>query len=234
MARLARLVVPGHPHHVTQRGNRRQDTFFGDDDYRSYLSLLAECCRKAGTEVWAYCLMPNHVHLVLVPSHEDGLRAALAETHRRYTRHVNLREDWRGHLWQERFHSFAMDEDHLLACARFVELNPVRARLAQRPGDWRWSSARAHLAGKDDGVVSVAPMLERALASAKPPAEPGPDWATFLDGGIGDEEIETFLAHERTGHPLGSDGFLETLARIVGRTVKPRKPGRPRKTPGDT
>ena len=141
MARLARLVVPGHPHHVTQRGNRGQETFFGDDDYRSYLSLLAECCRKAGTEVWAYCLMPNHVHLVLVPSHEDGLRAALGETHRRYTRHVNLREDWRGHLWQARFHSFAMDENHLLACARLVELNPVRARLVQRPGDWRWSSA---------------------------------------------------------------------------------------------
>ena len=223
MARLASLVVPGHPHHVTQRGNRRQDTFFGDDDYRSYLSLLAECCRKAGTEVWAYCLMPNHVHLVLVPSHEDGLRAALGETHRRYTRHVNLREDWRGHLWQERFHSFAMDENHLLACARFVELNPVRARLVQRPGDWRWSSARAHLAGKDDGVVSVAPMLERA-----------PAWATFLDGGISDQEIETFLGHERTGHPLGSGGFLETVARITGRAVKPRKPGRPKKTPGDT
>ncbi len=223
MARLARLVVPGHPHHVTQRGNRRQDTFFGDDDYRSYLSLLAESCQKAGTEVWAYCLMPNHVHLVLVPSHEDGLRAALAETHRRYTRRVNLREDWRGHLWQERFHSFAMDENHLLACARYVELNPVRAKLTERPGDWRWSSARAHLAGRDDGVVSVAPMLERA-----------PDWETFLDGGLGDEEIETFKAHERTGHPLGSGGFLETLARITGRPVKPRQPGRPKITPRDT
>ncbi len=221
MARKARLVVPGHPHHVTQRGVRRMDVFLGPDDYKIYLDLLGEWAGRAGTQVWAYCLMPNHVHLILVPADADGLRAALGETHRRYTRRVNLREGWRGHLWQERFQSFAMDENYLLACARYVELNPVRAKLTERPGDWRWSSARAHLAGKDDGVVSVAPMLERA-----------PAWATFLDGGIGDEEIEAIRGHERTGHPLGSDGFLETLARTTGRAVKPRKPGRPKKTPG--
>ncbi len=220
MARLARLVVPGHPHHITQRGNRRLETFFGDDDYRSYLVLLAEWCRKAGTEVWAYCLMPNHVHLVLVPSHEDGLRAALGEAHRRYTRMINLREGWRGHLWQERFHSFVMDEDHLLACARYVELNPVRAGLAPRPQDWRWSSARAHLAGTDDGVVRVAPLLERA-----------PAWKTFLGAGVGDEALAAIRGHARTGRPLGSDGFLETLARLTGRIVKPRPPGRPKKPP---
>ena len=135
MARMARLVVPGHPHHLTQRGARRMAVFFGDEDYRAYLALLAEWCDAADTRVWAYCLMPNHIHLILVPATEDGLRAALGETHRRYTRRVNAREGWRGHLWQERFHSFAMDEDYLLACARYVELNPVRARLAaRRPG----------------------------------------------------------------------------------------------------
>ena len=88
MARMARVVIPIYPHHVTQRGNRRQRTFFGDADYTTYLALLSEFCRKAGTRVWAYCLMPNHVHLVMVPSTEDGLRAALGEAHRHYTRHV--------------------------------------------------------------------------------------------------------------------------------------------------
>ena len=106
MARLARIVVPGLPHHVTQRGNRRQQVFFDDGDYRAYRGLLAEYCAKAETQVWAYCLMPNHVHLILVPSHPDGLRAALGEAHRRYSRRINRRQDWQGHLWQERFRSF--------------------------------------------------------------------------------------------------------------------------------
>ena len=120
MARLARVVAAGLPHHVTQRGNRRQKVFFGEGDYEIYRGLLAEGCRAAGVAVWAYCLMPNHVHLILVPSDADGLRAALGEAHRRYTRQVNLREGWRGYLWQGRFASFPMDESHLLACARYV------------------------------------------------------------------------------------------------------------------
>src|ERR1051325_9749942 len=159
MARLARVVATGLPHHVTHRGNRRQRVFFDDDDYEVYRALLAEGCRAAGVAVWAYCLMPNHVHLILVPSDQDGLRAALGETHRRYTRHVNLREGWRGYLWQGRFASFPMDEAHLLAGARYVELNPVRARLVRRARDWRWSSARAHLTGRDDGLAVVRPLL---------------------------------------------------------------------------
>src|SRR3954463_8387521 len=145
MPRLARLVVPDFPHHVTQRGNRRLPTFFSDGDYALYRHLLRESCARAGTRIWAWCLMPNHVHLILVPESEDGLRAALAEAHRRYTRVVNEREGWRGHLWQSRFASFVMDEDWLIACARYVELNPVRAGLVARPEHWRWSSARAHL-----------------------------------------------------------------------------------------
>ena len=123
MARLARVVAAGIPHHVTQRGNRRQQVFFSDDDYAVYRELLAEGCRAAGVAVWGYCLMPNHVHLILTPSDEDGLRAALGEAHRRYTRHVNLREGWRGYLWQGRFASCPMDEAYLLACARYVEFD---------------------------------------------------------------------------------------------------------------
>src|SRR5277367_1716111 len=151
MARLARVVAAGIPHHVTQRGNRGQSVFFEDGDYRAYMALLAEGCANAGVAVWGYCLMPNHIHLIMVPHDEAGLREALGETHRRYTRRVNFREGWRGHLWQGRFASVPMDEPHLLACARYVELNPVRARLAGRAEDWPWSSVHAHLAGRDDG-----------------------------------------------------------------------------------
>ena len=144
MARMARVVVPGYPHHVTQRGNRRQKTFFCQDDYRTYIEFMAEFAQTADTEVWAYCLMPNHVHLVMVPSHEDGLREVLGEAHRRYTRHINFREGWRGHLWQERFHSFPMDEDYLMSTVRYVEQNPVKAGLVLSPLDFKWSSYKEY------------------------------------------------------------------------------------------
>jgi len=214
MARLARLVVPGVPHHVTQRGNRRQDVFFGKDDYRFYLELLGEHCEKCGLDIWAYCLMPNHIHLVGVPQTADSLRAAVAETHRRYTRHVNLREAWRGHLWQERFRSFAMDEAYLYQAVRYVELNPVRAGLVKRPRDWRWSSARARLGGKADPLLAPAPPL----------AEFG-DWRAYLQGGMDEETLARLRMSSRTGRPLGSDGFVADLESKTGRSLKPAKRG---------
>jgi len=214
MARLARVVAAGLPHHVTQRGNRRQQVFFGPADYAAYRGLLAEGCRRAGVAVWAYCLMPNHVHLVLVPSRAEGLRAALAEAHRQYTRLVNFREGWRGFLWQGRFASFPMDERHLLACARYVELNPVRAGLAGAASDWPWSSAQAHLAGRDDGLVNAKPLLELA-----------PDWRDFLGAGLADDEREAIRAAERTGRPLGSPPFIARLEKRLHRPLARRKPG---------
>jgi putative transposase len=207
-------VAAGLPHHVTQRGNRRQQVFFGNDDYEAYRTLLAEGCRAAGVAVWAYCLMPNHVHLILVPSEADGLRAALGEAHRRYTRHVNVREGWRGYLWQGRFASFPMDEAYLLACARYVELNPVRARLVRRARDWRWSSARAHLAGRNDRLAVVRPLL--ALA---------PDWAAFLRAGLNEEDHKAIRAGERTGRPLGSVRFVAGLEKRLKRKLARQKPG---------
>jgi putative transposase len=211
---MARLVVPGLPHHVTQRGNRRLETFFGAADYAAYVDLMARSFRRVGTEVWAYCLMPNHVHLVLVPSQEDGLRAALAEAHRRYTRRINLRQGWRGHLWQERFHSFAMDDAHLMACARYVELNPVRAGLVARPEDWSWSSARAHLAGADDRLARVVPLIDRIG-----------DWRAFLADGVDDDTLDALRQHSRTGRPLGSRRFLDQLEARLGRPVHRKRPG---------
>ena len=215
MARLARVVVPGVPHLVTQRGNRRQQTFFNADDYAAYRDLLQAGCEKAGVAVWAWCLMPNHVHLILVPSDEDGLRAALGETHRRYSRRVNQREDWRGYLWQGRFASVAMDETHVLAAARYVELNPVRAGMAPKAKDWRWSSARAHLTGQEDRLTTTAPLLDRVG-----------DWAAFLDGGLGEAERLAIRSGERTGRPLGSADFIASLEGQLGRVLARQKPGR--------
>jgi putative transposase len=215
MARIARLVVPGAPHHVTQRGNRREPTFFGDDDYRLYRALLAEAAARAGTEIWAYCLMPNHVHIILTPADPDGLRRTLADLHRRYTAHVNARNRWTGHLWQGRFGSVAMDEAHLFTAARYVSLNPVRARLTARAEDWPWSSARAHLAGRDDGVVKVAPLLERIE-----------DFASFLDHPLEDDAYMALRRSETIGRPLGSAEWIESLERDHARSLAPRKRGR--------
>ncbi|WP_093037083.1 transposase [Thiocapsa roseopersicina] len=214
MARLPRVVVPGLPHHVTQRGNRRQRTFFGDEDYAACWRLLSTSCRACGTQVLVYCLMPNHVHLILVPGDELGLRDALGEAHRRYTRMINFREGWRGHLWQERFHSFVMDERHLIAAARYVERNPVRALLCARPQDWPWSSARAHLAGADDALVSVRPLLE--LIS---------DWAGFIGEPDAPDIADLLHAHASTGRPLGPDSFVEDLEQRLRRALKRQKPG---------
>ena len=214
MARLARVVVPEVPHHVTQRGNRRQDTFFCADDYRLYRDLMAQWCTHYGVEIWSYCLMTNHVHLICVPSSEEALGLAIGEAHRRYTRHVNFREKWRGHLWQGRFASYPMDEAHTLAAARYVELNPVRAKMTTRPEDYVWSSAQAHLAAQDDELVKVAPLLEAV-----------PDWATFLEGGLSGEENELLRQHERTGRPLGDDQFVAGLEVTLGRSLKKKKPG---------
>jgi len=218
MARLARLVIPGLPHHVTQRGNRRQQTFFNDGDYSAYLELMSEWCRGQGVEVWGYCLMPNHVHLITVPKTEDGLRRAIGEAHRRYTRRINFREKWRGYLWQGRFASFIMDEPYLLAAARYVELNPVRAKLTLDAEQWPWSSARAHLSGRDDRLAKVGPLL--AMVN---------DWRGFLNSAIREEELRDLREHGRTGRPLGSATFVEYLEATVGRVLKPQKGGRPSK-----
>jgi putative transposase len=213
MARIARVIAPGLPHHVTQRGNRRQQTFFNDDDYQAYLALMSEWCGKYQVQVWSYCLMPNHVHLIAVPETEEGLARAIGEAHRRYTRLVNFRENWRGHLWQERFASFPMDERYLLAAARYVEMNPVAAGMTTLPEEFRWSSAAAHLAGKDDQLVKVRPLLDIVR-----------DWQEFLTL-TNEEELALLKKHERSGRPLGGISFVESLEGELERQLRPAKRG---------
>jgi putative transposase len=215
MARLPRLVLPGIPYHVTQRGNRRQQTFFEDADYALYRDLLAQSAERAEAEVWAYCLMPNHVHVIVVPSDADGLRRTFADTHRRYTGYINARNRWTGHLWQGRFGAVAMDEAHLASAVRYVALNPVRAKLVKCAQDWPWSSVAAHRAGEDDALVTVAPVLERYG-----------DFAAFLGDPGGDEAAwKALRMAETSGRPLGSEAWLERLEERTGRTLKPQRRG---------
>lgn len=170
MERMDSAVAPGIPHHVTQRGNRRQQTFFNDEDYLAYLAyleLMSEWCRNYSVKTWAYFLMPNHVHLIVVPETKEGLKLAIGEAHRRYTRRINFREGWRGHLWQGRFSSFILDERYLMACARYIERNPVRSGLVKKPEDWPWSSAGSHIKGVDDILVTTEPLLNLVRKSWK-------------------------------------------------------------------
>ena len=220
MARLARFVVPGIPHHVTQRGNGKQLTFLQDSDYLLYRRLLGEHCAAQGVAVWSWVLMPNHVHLILVPPHEDALRAVLSRVHRYYAGHIHLRERRSGHFWQGRFGCVAMDEQHLSAAVRYVALNPVRARLVERAQDWRWSSVHALLdPEKGDGLTETAPVLERL-----------PAFAELLNVGEDEARSTALRRSEAVGRPLGDQPFLDRVKAALGRDPKPGRRGRQKLT----
>ena len=213
MARLARIVVPGLPHPLTQRGNRREALFFEDGDHEIYIDLLAEQALKVSVAVWAYCLMPNHVHLILRPMRSGDLGRAVGEAHRRYTNFINARGRWTGHLFQSRFSSVVLDDHHLIRAVRYVSMNPVRARLVNRPEEWKWSSVRAHVSGVDDALVSVRPVLDRI-----------PHLKDLLQAGLEDDYGELRRA-EATGRPLGTPEFVNGLETVLGRKIARRAPG---------
>jgi putative transposase len=220
---MARVVVPGAPHHVTQRGNRRQPTFFNDGDYLAYLDFAAEAFAAAEVEVWAYCLMPNHVHLIAAPRRAEGLAGAVGTTHVRYTRRVNGRERWTGYLWQGRFASFPMDAEHLRACVRYVGLNPVRAGLVQQASNWPWSSVRAHVHGAPDRLLTLdalAPVL-------------GDDPAGFFAVDAPEEARRKLRRASVTGRPLGAREWVKALEAATGRPLQDPPLGRPRRAPAD-
>lgn len=216
MPRLARVVIPGYPHHIIQRGNRRQVVFFNDGDRFEYLNLISEYTRANGIEIWAYCLMDNHVHLITVPQESESLAGAIGEVHRRYTRHINFREGWRGYLWQGRFMSYPMDDRHLFSAVRYVEKNPVRAGLVKRAEDYRWSSASAHVYHLKNDIISFNERLIRMIG----------DWAEYLNVPDQADEIRLFKQHARTGRPLGDRSFIQKLEDLTGRVLEKQKPGR--------
>lgn len=213
MARLARVVVPDIPHHITQRGNRRQSVFFSVSDRAEYISFLKVESAKNKVLIWAWCLMDNHVHFVAVPSTEESLAKTFGDTHKRYTRMINFREKWRGYLWQGRFSSFPMDEPYLFSAVRYVERNPVEAGIVSRAEDYAWSSAKAHVYGVADPLLSPSFLDERIQ-----------NWPEYLC--VADEDqTKRFNRHSKTGRPMGENGFLLKLEQLTGRVLQKAKPG---------
>ena len=214
MARLARVVLPGVVHHITQRGVRSMDIFFHDKDRKKYLSLLNQQGERVGMQFVGYCLMTNHVHLLVIPSKEDSLRLGIGETHRLYTRNINFREKTRGHLFQERFFSCPLDHSHFTAAARYVERNPVRAGLCQHAKEYCWSSARFHL-GIDKENTLIKSKYE-GIGSKE-------EWGRLLQSDS--EKLKSMRVHFRTGRPLGSEGFISNAESQTDRRLRPKKPG---------
>ena len=165
MPRIARAIAVGCAHHITQRGNNRQDVFFVDEDRRVYLELLQEQAQKYGLEILAYCLMTNHVHLVAIPHEEEALAQAIGRTHFRYTQYVNRFHGRSGHLWQGRFHSCALDGRHLWPALKYVELNPVRAKLCRRAWQYPWSSAALHTDEKAESELLNLPRWYKQITA---------------------------------------------------------------------
>lgn len=224
MARLARIVVPGVPHHITQRGNNRQDVFFVEDDRYVYLGLLKQQALKYGLWVEGYCLMSNHIHVVGVPAREESLAKTLGRTHMLYTQYVNKMHNRSGHLWQNRFYSCAMDEEHRFNALAYVERNPVRAGLVGAAWDYAWSSAAVHCGETvGDGLIDVVAWRERAGDL---------NWREVLLIETEEEAVKAVRRNTHTGRPLGSDSFLSKVEYFLGRRVRALAVGRPRKVKG--
>lgn len=219
MPRPPRYLAPGLPHHVTQRGNYKQRTFFRAGDCLLYLDLLRDYSRHYGVSILAYCLMPTHVHLIAVPQTETALPRAMQRLHSEYARATHVRLRRVGHLWQARYYSTPLDEEHFWAAMLYVEHNPVRAGLCERAEDWRWTSARAHLAGTDGGLLDLIPWRERHTPES---------WKRCLDMGLRNAALfERIREATVSGRPAGGEAFLDRLEQEFRLPVRRRGRGRP-------
>jgi putative transposase len=220
MPRLARAVCALVPHHITQRGNRREDVFFTDEDRQAYLGWLRDYAKKSDVEVLAYCLMSNHVHLVAVPKTEEGLQWALKPLHMRYAQRINRARGWKGHLWQGRFFSSALDDEYLWAAIRYVERNPVRAKLVRKAENYPWSSAAAHCGLRADPVLTDSTSWRRRFDGIG-------NWSAWLAEGDEPVKLDILRRNADKGLPCGGAKFIHKLERISGRLLRYRPIGRP-------
>ncbi len=224
MPRFARVVVPESPHHVTQRGNARRDVFFTPTDYQVYLGLLKQHSEHYALRVLGYCLMTNHVHLVVVPGDEVGLARTLREVHGRYARYRNAVERTSGHVWQNRYYSCAVDPVRLASVMRYVELNPVRAGLVRSAVDYVWSSALIHLGGTDQaGLLDLDTWWRTCSAE---------EWTSLLRRDTEDAAVIREATH--SGRVLGTERFVREVEGRLQRRIVPGKAGRPRKSTQST
>jgi len=221
MPRIARIVAPGYPHHVTQRGNNRSIVFFDDEDRQTYLQLLDKYSKAFHLHIWAYCLMDNHVHLLVVPEKENALARGIGLTNQVYTQYLNRKLNQSGRIWQNRFFSCIVENDeYLWIVARCIERNPVKIGLVDYAEDYRWSSAKAHLKLAQDNLLQEPSWLDATDRSR---------YAEFILNS--DEDAEAKLrSATRTGRPFGSESFIDNMEYQLNATLRPRKPGRPRKT----
>ncbi|MDA0737849.1 MAG: transposase [Nitrospirae bacterium] len=221
MPRLARTVFAKVPHHITQRGNRREDIFLTNDDRETYLAWLEEYCQQHGVDILAYCLMSNHIHLVAVPTTEDGLQRVLKPLHMRYAQRFNRQRSQKGHVWQGRYFSAPLDEPYLWATLRYVERNPVRAGLVRKAERYPWSSAAAHCQLRDDPVLTTKARWWTQFQAVG-------DWSAWLAEGDEPEHLAVIRRNIEKGLPCGSERFLKKLEKQAGRVLQYRPQGRPR------
>lgn len=219
MSRPRRLVLPGFPHHVCQRGNHGQSVFYGDSDYQRYLLWMGDIARREGLKIWAYCLMTNHIHLVVVPERRESLAATLQCLQTRHAQRINAEQGWEGHLWHARYFSCVLDERALAAAVRYVERNPVRAGMVREAPDYPWSSAPAHCGRRRDPVLCDDLPLLNAVA----------DWANWLRGDDNPRMLARLRECTNKDLPCGEESFVQRLAQALGRPLGHRPRGRPRK-----
>jgi putative transposase len=219
------VVVADVAHHVTQRGNARQFLLATDSERMVYLDLLRQVLKVEGVSVVGYCLMSNHVHLVVIPRRAEALAAALKQTHGRYAAYWNAAHASGGHAWQGRFYSCPLDEAHLWQALRYAELNPVRAKMVPEAVAWPWSSAAAHCGtGTADQCLDIKPWSQRSSAAA---------WRNFLEEGETELDLDALRRCTHSGRPLGSAAFVGALEYDTERRLAPQKGGRPRKPLAD-
>ena len=220
MSRIARAIAPGFPHHVVQRGNNKDQVFFDREDRRRYLSLLRKYAKKWNAPVWAYCLMSNHVHLLIRPTSETSLYKMMQGLALCYTQHINRKVGRTGRLWESRYHSCIVEQErYLWAAARYIEQNPVRARIVKKPEGYPYSSARAHVTGKRN------PVLGEELF---PPEDRG-DYVSLLGETLFPALTEDMRHHTRRGTPLGAEDFVEGIEAKLGRALVRKPRGRPKR-----
>jgi len=203
------------PHHVTQRGNRRNNVFFTDADRQKYLALLKKYSKRYRLKIIAYCLMTNHVHLVVIPMEERSLGCAMRDVQKSYATYLNHRTGQTGHVWQRRYYSTVLDEDHLWTAIRYVEQNPVRARMVKRPEDYPWSSAAARCGLRTDPLLAQDFPVNGLI----------PDWSAWLREPTVDSREDAVRRHTSTGRPCGSSRFVSEVEARLGRDLAPRRRG---------
>jgi putative transposase len=222
MPRDARVVIAGRGHHVVQRGNNHEDVFFVDADREVYLEYLRDAGERFGLKVEGYCLMTNHVHLVVTPQQETSLAGALKRANQLYAQYVNHLHGRSGHLWQDRFFSCPLDLAHFWRALAYVERNPVRAHLCRKAWRWRWSSAAAHCGGEDpSGLLDMASWKHDMDVT---------QWRQDLERFEDDRWVTSLRLSTSRGRPLGSDAFVAKLETLLGRRLRPLPRGRPYKT----